>query len=386
MPQSRPAGRLRLRRRGDRPDPAARRAARRSPARRCSSPPKPTSRTSWRRSPTDKPPALVIINSIQTLWTDLVEFGAGHGHAGPRLRAGAHPLRQATGAAIVLVGHVTKDGQIAGPRVVEHMVDAVLYFEGEGGHQFRILRAVKNRFGADRRDRRLRDDRRGPRARSPTPPRSSSASATPRRRAPRSSPAWRARGRCWSRSRRWSRPPPLGTPRRAVVGWDCAGSRWCSPCSKRTAASASATRRLSQRRRRPAHQRAGRRSRGRRGARLLAPRTCRCPATASISARSASRARSGRSRMPQRASRRRRSLVSPGRPAVGRKDADLEPGVAHDRQLADLVAAIARCVAVRIAAISSRRPACVSRDCIGSMPRDARTDRTRRRHAPIESC
>jgi DNA repair protein RadA/Sms len=52
-----------------------------------------------------------------------------------------------SGAAVVFVGHVTKDGQIAGPRVVEHMVDAVLYFEGEGGHHFRILRAVKNRFG-----------------------------------------------------------------------------------------------------------------------------------------------------------------------------------------------------------------------------------------------
>ena len=52
-----------------------------------------------------------------------------------------------TGATVILVGHVTKDGQIAGPRVVEHMVDAVLYFEGERSHQFRILRAVKNRFG-----------------------------------------------------------------------------------------------------------------------------------------------------------------------------------------------------------------------------------------------
>jgi DNA repair protein RadA/Sms len=54
---------------------------------------------------------------------------------------------KSTGAAIILVGHVTKEGQIAGPRVVEHMVDAVLYFEGEGGHHFRILRTVKNRFG-----------------------------------------------------------------------------------------------------------------------------------------------------------------------------------------------------------------------------------------------
>src|SRR5438105_3901142 len=52
-----------------------------------------------------------------------------------------------SGTAVILVGHVTKDGQIAGPRVVEHMVDAVLSFEGEGSQQFRILRAIKNRFG-----------------------------------------------------------------------------------------------------------------------------------------------------------------------------------------------------------------------------------------------
>jgi DNA repair protein RadA/Sms len=55
---------------------------------------------------------------------------------------------KASGAALLLVGHVTKDGQIAGPKAVEHLVDAVLYFEGERGHHFRVLRAVKNRFGA----------------------------------------------------------------------------------------------------------------------------------------------------------------------------------------------------------------------------------------------
>ena len=67
-----------------------------------------------------------------------------------QVRASAQALirfAKRSGAAIILVGHVTKDGQIAGPRVVEHMVDAVLSFEGEGSHQFRILRAVKNRFG-----------------------------------------------------------------------------------------------------------------------------------------------------------------------------------------------------------------------------------------------
>jgi DNA repair protein RadA/Sms len=92
-------------------------------------------------------PDLVIIDSIQTMWTDLAESAPG---TVTQVRASAQALiryAKSTGAALVLVGHVTKDGQIAGPRVVEHMVDGVLYFEGEGGHHFRILRAVKNRFG-----------------------------------------------------------------------------------------------------------------------------------------------------------------------------------------------------------------------------------------------
>ena len=70
-------------------------------------------------------------------------------------------MPRTTGTALVLVGHVTKDGSIAGPRVLEHMVDTVLYFEGERSHQYRILRAVKNRFGRHGRDRRLRHGRRG---------------------------------------------------------------------------------------------------------------------------------------------------------------------------------------------------------------------------------
>ncbi len=93
------------------------------------------------------PPALVIIDSIQTLWTNALEAAPG---TVSQVRACAQDLvryAKNRGAAVILVGHVTKDGQIAGPRVVEHMVDAVLYFEGERGHQFRILRAVKNRFG-----------------------------------------------------------------------------------------------------------------------------------------------------------------------------------------------------------------------------------------------
>ena len=92
-------------------------------------------------------PGLAVIDSIQTMWLDTVEAAPG---SVSQVRAAAHELvtfAKRRGVAVILVGHVTKDGQIAGPRVVEHMVDTVLYFEGERGHQFRILRAVKNRFG-----------------------------------------------------------------------------------------------------------------------------------------------------------------------------------------------------------------------------------------------
>ena len=92
-------------------------------------------------------PGLAIIDSIQTMWLDTVESAPG---SVAQVRAAAHELvtfAKSRGTSVVLVGHVTKEGQIAGPRVVEHMVDTVLYFEGERGHQFRILRAVKNRFG-----------------------------------------------------------------------------------------------------------------------------------------------------------------------------------------------------------------------------------------------
>src|SRR6201981_1567422 len=92
-------------------------------------------------------PHLVIVDSIQTMWTDLVEAAPG---TVTQVRASGRALirfAKRSGTAVILVGHVTKDGQIAGPRVVEHMVDAVMSFEGEGSQQFRILRAIKNRFG-----------------------------------------------------------------------------------------------------------------------------------------------------------------------------------------------------------------------------------------------
>lgn len=93
-------------------------------------------------------PDVVIIDSIQTLWSDALPAAPG---TVTQVRACAHELvrfAKSSGAVLLLVGHVTKDGQIAGPRVVEHLVDAVMYFESEQGRDFRILRAVKNRFGA----------------------------------------------------------------------------------------------------------------------------------------------------------------------------------------------------------------------------------------------
>jgi DNA repair protein RadA/Sms len=91
---------------------------------------------------------LVVIDSIQTMWLDTLESAPG---TVAQVRACSFELirlAKSQGFSLVLVGHVTKEGSIAGPRVLEHMVDAVLYFEGERGHQFRILRGVKNRFGA----------------------------------------------------------------------------------------------------------------------------------------------------------------------------------------------------------------------------------------------
>jgi DNA repair protein RadA/Sms len=96
----------------------------------------------------DDAPGLVVVDSIQTMYLDTLDSAPG---TVSQVRGAAQELirlAKRRGFVLVLVGHVTKEGVIAGPRVLEHMVDTVLYFEGERGHQFRILRAVKNRFGA----------------------------------------------------------------------------------------------------------------------------------------------------------------------------------------------------------------------------------------------
>ena len=93
-------------------------------------------------------PDLMIVDSIQTMYRP--DMAAAPGSVSQVRESASVLMRVAktTGCAIILVGHVTKEGSLAGPRVLEHMVDAVLYFEGDRQHQYRLLRAVKNRFGS----------------------------------------------------------------------------------------------------------------------------------------------------------------------------------------------------------------------------------------------
>jgi DNA repair protein RadA/Sms len=93
-------------------------------------------------------PAAMVIDSIQTVYTDSLQSAPG---SVAQVRESAAQLTRyakETGTAVFLVGHVTKEGTLAGPRVLEHMVDTVLYFEGDTGSSFRVIRAIKNRFGA----------------------------------------------------------------------------------------------------------------------------------------------------------------------------------------------------------------------------------------------
>jgi DNA repair protein RadA/Sms len=164
-------------------------------------------------------PDVVVVDSIQTLYLDSLDSAPG---TVSQVRASAHELirlAKERGFSLLLVGHVTKEGTIAGPRVLEHMVDTVLYFEGERGHQFRILRAVKNRFGPtdeigvfEMTDRGL--------AEVPNP----SALFLAERRGEVSGSAVFA-GMEGTRPvlmeiQALVAPSPLGTPRRAVIGWD----------------------------------------------------------------------------------------------------------------------------------------------------------------------
>ena len=149
-------------------------------------------------------PKMVVIDSIQTMWSEGIELAPG---TVSQVRGSAQALirfAKASGAAIILVGHITKDGQIAGPRVVEHMVDAVMSFEGEGAHAFRILRASKNRFGATD-EIGVFEMTGGGLAEVANPSALFLAGRDGASPAPRCLRASRARARCWSKCRRWSR-------------------------------------------------------------------------------------------------------------------------------------------------------------------------------------
>ncbi len=168
-----------------------------------------------------QPSDIVVIDSIQTMYADSVDSAPG---TVTQVRTCAHELIRVAkkrGITLFLVGHVTKEGTLAGPRVLEHMVDTVLYFEGDRGHQFRILRAVKNRFGPtdeigvfEMTDMGLNEVR------------NPSALFLAERRG-------NVSGSCVFAGMEGTRPvlveiqalvapSSLGTPRRAVVGWDMA--------------------------------------------------------------------------------------------------------------------------------------------------------------------
>jgi DNA repair protein RadA/Sms len=162
---------------------------------------------------------IVVADSVQTLFVDTLDSAPG---TVAQVRASSQELiavAKRRGFSLLLVGHVTKEGTLAGPRVLEHMVDAVLYFEGERGHQFRILRAVKNRFGPtdeigvfEMTDRGL--------AEVPNP----SALFLAQRRDDVSGSAVFAgiegTRPVLTEIQALIGPPALGTPRRAVIGWD----------------------------------------------------------------------------------------------------------------------------------------------------------------------
>ena len=95
-----------------------------------------------------KKPQIVIIDSIQTMFNENVGSAPGSVSQVKKSTDVLMQIAKGMNISIFIVGHVTKEGVVAGPRVLEHMVDCVLYFEGDGQHSFRILRAVKNRFGS----------------------------------------------------------------------------------------------------------------------------------------------------------------------------------------------------------------------------------------------
>ena len=174
-------------------------------------------------------PSLLVVDSIQTLSRADVEGGPGSVSQVRECGLSLLHFAKASGIPVFLVGHVTKDGAVAGPRVLEHMVDAVLYLEGERYRHYRILRAAKNRFGSTLELGVFEMTAACGRLRTRAPP------SSPRRAGPRPARrwwrAWRARARCWSRCRRWFPPPSMEPPSGSRPGSTRDGSRCCWRCS-----------------------------------------------------------------------------------------------------------------------------------------------------------
>ena len=203
-------------------------------------------------------PRIAVIDSIQTLWTEALQSAPGSVAQVRECAAQLTRHAKRSGTALFLIGHVTKEGAIAGPRVLEHIVDTVLYFEGDPHSSFRLVRAVKNRFGAVNELGVFAMTEKGLKGVS-NPSTLVFAALTKK---PFPVPAcWRrsrARGRCWSRSRRWSTPAHTPNPRRLSVGLEqnrlAHAARGAAPARRHRHLGAG---RVRQRGRRRAHRRAG---------------------------------------------------------------------------------------------------------------------------------
>ena len=165
-------------------------------------------------------PAVVLVDSIQTLATDRVESAPGSVAQVRESAALLASTAKACGAALILIGHVTKEGTLAGPRVLEHLVDVVLGFEGDRGQAFRLLRASKNRFGSTQEVGVFRMTERGPRGRRESERAVPGAAAHAARRARASRRSSRARGRCCVELQALVAPAGYGTARRTCIGID----------------------------------------------------------------------------------------------------------------------------------------------------------------------
>ena len=186
-------------------------------------------------------PAALVVDSVQTMYSTKFQSAPGSISQVREVATQLLFLAKGRGITTFLIGHVTKDGNLAGPKSLEHIVDTVLYFEGEKQQHHRIVRAVKNRFGAVSELGVFEMTEHGPQ-----PVANPSALFLAERHGRiaglrRWSRPWRARARCWSRCRRWSRRPR--SARRG--GWRSASTRTARTCCWRCWRSASASQLMS---------------------------------------------------------------------------------------------------------------------------------------------